>query len=152
MPSILCRYTSYKLTKCHIAIAVEKTKLKIAIITLSFIFVSTELIWKLVALNKQGSHPSVSKLIAEQLTRRTLRVCFVLTLSWLIVFNSEAYDAREKILTTKKLWTPKKVDFPENQKVLDFSRTYSTKISSLFVNIFVATKIISKSRIFNIFG
>ena len=40
---------------------------------------------------------------------------------------------------------------PENQKVLDSSRTYSTRISSLFVKIFVATKIISKSMIFSIF-
>ena len=40
---------------------------------------------------------------------------------------------------------------PENQKVLDFSRTYSTRISSLFGNISVATKIISKSMIFSIF-
>ena len=48
-----------------------------------------------------------------------------------------------------------KIDYsgriPENQKLLDFSRTYSTTISSLFGNISVATKIISKSMIFSIF-
>ena len=91
-------YTSYKLKKCRIAIAVENTKLKIAIIILSSIFVSAELIWKLAALNKQGSRPTVAKLIALQLTRRMLRICFMLTLSWVIVSSSSAYDAQVKIL------------------------------------------------------
>ena len=40
---------------------------------------------------------------------------------------------------------------PENQKVLDFSRTYSTIISSLFVKISVATEIIRKSMILSFF-